>query len=752
MWDMGRLRILQVLILFGWFAAGLAATVGILQHEDKFVDTNTVRLLQFGGRHHDVIDIRQTVDGEPLQSDIMGFEQVRTLYGAELAKEPDVVLDEKQWDRVQRVVRQFTSAANWGLGAPFSYRMSADGVRHVIAFEEKDFQYRNPYAVAITPKTTPVFSSYKVDSERSGWRVIGGQVEVFINERALATQAVISAREVAAGGVFAAKSAVFRNPDGSGVQISLSTTEHGNQSQQISRASELELTAIASHTQPSEQRPSRRLRAGDYFIWNDVPIAIFQVRPKSKDADIGNLIVTKRINGVLSRVHVLGESTTNLLGARMGGFETAFEGAIKADRVERLTLTLDPELQFGAYNLLQHAISRIEARARRGAVRRGAVTILSAQNAQILAQVGYPSFDPALVERRRVLINRDAVLQNPSRNPGLPGSSIKVFSVAAGFLLEGDAMADLLPFSDNQKAIKQAFQNAYGVSLNAPLTGREGAVTPEAERRFREVTAQTPVKKEFLDLMDRVFLLNPYHVNTQIGTPEQIVPSEFFPYLDQTALQQVYPAASHFPIRDAKTMAEVRFCALGLANTRVTTLRLASILLTVSEGRVVHPFLVESVIDKASKRMVEAQHSGLSDFEVPGRDLRANRVTMMQGEVQKLKDVLLPHRGTGFFYLDSGRLQYLAQDDPETPGVGEQRRANRDFGKSGTADYGSTSPFQDSVFVYRHGSYVIAVWLEYADRGTETATADLPYLRHPAHKLTHNIVKLVESLERTNER
>jgi hypothetical protein len=62
----------------------------------------------------------------------------------------------------------------------------------------------------------------------------------------------------------------------------------------------------------------------------------------------------------------------------------------------------------------------------------------------------------------------------------------------------------------------------------------------------------------------------------------------------------------------------------------VTTLRLASILLTVSEGRVVHPFLVESVIDKASKRMVEAQHSGLSDFEVPGRDLRANRVTMMQ--------------------------------------------------------------------------------------------------------------------------
>ena len=72
------------------------------------------------------------------------------------------------------------------------------------------------------------------------------------------------------------------------------------------------------------------------------------------------------------------------------------------------------------------------------------------------------------------------------------------------------AMAALLPVSDNQKAIKQVFQNAYGVSLNAPLTRREGGNTQETEGRFREVTAHTPVKKEFLDLMDRVFLPNPY--------------------------------------------------------------------------------------------------------------------------------------------------------------------------------------------------------------------------------------------------
>lgn len=755
MWETSRVRVLQVLVLMGWLGAGTVGIIGILRHESNVVDANTARLLEFAGRHHDVIDIRQRGEGEPLESEVMGFDQVSTRYGAELSREPDVVLDQRQWDRVERVVRQFTAAANWGLGAPFSYRSTPDGVRHVIAFEENAFEYRNPYSSTSGPKSAPVFSSYKVDSERSGWRIIGGPIAVLLSERALSSQAVISSRELAAGGVFVAKRAVFRNEDGSGVELAFATSDHGGPArtaQQVGRVNELELSLVSSRSESPERRVPRHLHGGEYFIWNDVPFSVFQVRPKSKDAEVGNLVLAKRVNGVLNRVHVLGESTTNLLGARIGGLETALEGAIKPDRVERLTVTLDPELQFGAYGLLRQAISRIEARAKRGSVRRGAVTILSAQNGQILAQVGYPSFDPSIIEHRRVLVNRDAVVQNPSRNPGLPGSSIKVFSVGAGYLMDGDAMADLLPFSDNQKAVKQAFQNAYGVSLDAPLSGRGAGITPEAEGRFRQVTAHGSVRREFTDLMDRVFLLNPYHVNTELGSPEQIVPAEFFPYLDASALQQVYPGASHFPILDARTMAELRFCALGLANTRVTTLRLASILLTVSEGRVVHPFLVESIIEKGSRRMVEAQLSGLSDFEVPGRDLRANRLAMMQGEVQKLKEVLLPRRGTGFFYSDSGRLQYLAQDDPDTPGIDERQRANKDFGKSGTADYGSTAAFQDSVFVYRHGPCVVAVWLEYADRGTDTPAADLPYLRHPAHKLTHRIVNLVESLERTNER
>jgi membrane peptidoglycan carboxypeptidase len=97
-------------------------------------------------------------------------------------------------------------------------------------------------------------------------------------------------------------------------------------------------------------------------------------------------------------------------------------------------------------------------------------------------------------------------------------------------------------------------------------------------------------------------------------------------------------------------------------------------------------------------------------------------------------------------------IQYLGNDDPNTGDIDEAKSRSGDYGKSGTADYGDPETFQDSLFVYRHGRYAIAVWMEHADRGEESHPGHRPFERHPAHKLTSQIVRLIELLEDSDER
>jgi membrane peptidoglycan carboxypeptidase len=177
-------------------------------------------------------------------------------------------------------------------------------------------------------------------------------------------------------------------------------------------------------------------------------------------------------------------------------------------------------------------------------------------------------------------------------------------------------------------------------------------------------------------------------------------------------------------------------------------LREAAALGTAATGKVIQPFIVESVLDRDGQ-LIRPQTGAFSEIDLPLNDLGFRRSKMLEIR-QALRKVLLPG-GTGYFFTDKGMLQYLGNDNPETLEVNEAESRKDDFGKSGTADYGASEPFQDSLFVYRHGGYVIAVWLEKADRGEESDAGQRAFERHPAHKLADRIVHLLESLEHSHE-
>jgi membrane peptidoglycan carboxypeptidase len=79
----------------------------------------------------------------------------------------------------------------------------------------------------------------------------------------------------------------------------------------------------------------------------------------------------------------------------------------------------------------------------------------------------------------------------------------------------------------------------------------------------------------------------------------------------------------------------------------------------------------------------------------------------------------------------------MTQDDPDTA-EDESRLRKGDFGKTGTADYGDIDQYDDSVFVYHHGRYVISVWLERADGNGVV---------HPANDVVDRIVRFIDRMD-----
>jgi hypothetical protein len=748
-----RLNKIQWLLLIGWTTSAILIIIAITHKEGKLEDPNAVALLDYGLSRGYIQIVQQRPD-EPLRVTYFKSNASPDDFGQTTGGK--VVFTEQQWKRVEKLVRQFVAMANWGLGDPFLYEERGDGTTYVKAFHAADFAYHNPFDLpAMKPVQAVVASSDAVSGRRPGWRIISPEMLLILREGASEDEVVINqGDESSRGACRVGKRFLLKSPDGSALRLSI-----GSSAVAEDKSTRLQIESISPTGQTLHQQ---RVKSGEYFVWNSVSFTAYSTnaavrQPESSTSEArpaesqqtGNLVFTKYVNGSQTQIHLLGEATTNLIGAKLGGYTPYLYGAIKHDAASRITLTLDPDLQAGAYSLLRSALLKLDGYHPLERPRRGALTILDLESGGILAQVGYPSFEADWAANRRVLIERNTVAQNPARETHMPGSSVKVLTVAMGYLIFGHAQSELLPPSNNVLAVRQAFQDCYGAELTAPLTGAQALVTPEAREQFQSLGGRGKVTPQCLYVLQRVFLLSPDKDAAEGDEREPIVSQDMLRFFDERKLKaEFFPPKSSFPILNADSMERFRHYALGAEDTRFTTLRLASVLATASTARVFHPFIVESVTDK-SNVLWKRQDNALNDIELPWGEAQY-RTTKMLEITQALRKVLLPG-GTGYFYTDKDVIQYLGADDPSTTEINEARSREADYGKSGTADYGDPESFQDSLFVYRHGRYAMAVWLEHADRGEESHPGHRPFERHLAHKLTGQILRLIESLESTNE-
>jgi hypothetical protein len=627
-------------------------------------------------------------------------------------------------------------------------------MRVVKGFKEGEFKYINPFTTP-PPETigTPILASSRVGGQRRGWRIVSRGQVMFLRPEAPQEEAEVRIDGTTpAGMALVAQRFRLIAPDGSSLHLSLARSAGSS-----GHTTTLQIEPFTSQGE-TQARPGG-YQSGRYFIWQGQAYAVYNAMTAAESnaasPQSSNLIVTKWINGRLTRLQLLGEATTNLIGARLGGYLPYLDGALKHKQVKQVILTIDPEIQSGAYFLLRNALTKIDGFDRIGRPRRGAVTVLDGETGGILALAGYPSYDADWADRRRVLVDRGAVAQNPALDVHMAGSTVKVLTVGLGYLLFGEAQADLLPRSNNVQAVQQAFQDAYGVALAAPLHGADADLSDEAKKRFEQVGGKKNVLPDCMTALREVFLISPtIKPDSPDAAKEPIISSNLRRFFDEEKLQQeCYPVTSRWPIQDTDSMSQLRNHALGAEEARFTTLRLAAILGTAGMGKVLRPYLVEAITE-LDGTVEQAEKDAVRDIDAPLKDLTHHRAKMMAGITEALQKVLLPG-GTGSFFIEAkdgkseARRQYLALDDPDTI-FSEARRGHSDYGKSGTADYGKPlkgepKKLQDSLFVYRHGRYLIAVWLEQADRGGEGEHK--AWDRHPAHKLTHRLVQLIEALE-----
>lgn len=749
MLDQERFRNIHLLLLLTWLTAGALIFVGVKQREGPLEDPNTITLLDYG-LSKGYIQITQARPGEPLT--ITSFNNNPS--PQEFMNDPNtkVVFNEEQWRRVGKLVKQFVVLANWGLGDPFLYGRREDGVVYVRAFHAADFTYQNPFDNPVSePFETNITASSVVDARRRGWRVIGRNMVLFLSETATQEEVRINLGDASSQGVcLIGKKFLLTSPEGKALRLSA-----GSSAVAEDKTERLQLETL---NQRGETISQQRAKSSEYFTWSGENFTVYDTATapvnrgdnSSSKLPAGyhpaeNLVFTKNVNGRPTRVHILGEVTTNLIGARLGGYTPYLDGAIKTSTASTVALTLDPELQAGAFFLLRNALLNLDGVHYLGRPRRGSVTILDLDTGGIVAQAGYPSFEPDWSDNRRVLIDRAAIARNPAAEVHMSGSTIKVLTVAMGYLLFGNAQADLLPTSINSLAVKQAFQDTYGVELTAPLEGEKALVTEDARRQFEQLGGASRVKPECLDVLRRVFLVSPD--KNDVKQREQIVSPEFSRFFDMDKLAvEFFPEQSRLPVLNADSMERFRHYALGTEDTRFTTLRLAAMLGTASSGKVIRPFIVESVLDRSDK-LWTPRAGAFSDIDLRSGSEPQFRTARMLEITKALRRVLLPG-GTGFFFTDKDVQQFLGTDNPNTSGINEAQLRSADYGKSGTADYGEPDSFEDSLFVYRHGQYVLAVWLEHADRGEVSDPGHRPFERHPAHKLTDQLTRLIESLEK----
>lgn len=730
MWDAFCFIAGRLLFAVAWLATVIVVVISFSRNEKALKDSPTTDLFR-DSLEQKWVEITQ----EP---------------GRELKPEfkplpSNVKITNKQYKRFQDIVRQFVAAANWGLGRPFRYDDLPSGGRRAVSFDSAAFEYKNPFNEGIAEeRRTPIRYSTSVVGLRRGWRVIARELSLFLRPDAPIEEAKIMwsgapvQEDVLGPQKFVARRFRLESPDGSGLLLSV-----GKSADAREKATTLQVEVVRGEAHSE----AARVRNNQYFIWQGQPFAVYETTGANPPSNAADLVITKHINGELTRLHTLGAATANLIGARWRGDLPYLDGALNHQDVDEVSLTLDPDLQGAAYFMLKQTLTKIDGLNGVGRPRRGSVAILDSKSGAIRALAGYPSYDTDGTETRRILSKDDVVARNPALEPHMVGSSVKVLTVALGYLIYGQARAGLLPKSINHEAVRQAFQDAYGVALTEPLIGDEADVTPEARKRFEAVGGPNKVQPQCVEGLEKVFLVS---VNKGPSTQtESIISPRLEKYFRKQQLEeQCYPYISHWPIKDAQSMDELRLIALGAQNARLTTLRLAAILGVASGGQIIRPFIIESLRDR-NGNLEKGGEGAVQEINLPWDGLLQNRANMIGGMRPQLEAVVL-EGGTGSFYRkvkDSGVLQYLGVDDPDTV-IDEDARTHNDFGKSGTAPYEAREKkAQDSIFVYSHGDYLIAVWLEQSDKGKNVAGDERFWFRHPAHLLTHRLVQVIEALE-----
>lgn len=282
-------------------------------------------------------------------------------------------------------------------------------------------------------------------------------------------------------------------------------------------------------------------------------------------------------------------------------------------------------------------------------------------------------------------------------------------------------------------------------------------VTAEGEQYFSAHGGPRRINRDFLRILDSGFYvlhIKPDSDQVLYGDEairsklyEHLVYGDVAAYFDTTSSYSFFPERSRLPLADADSLGLFRQYAIGENETRFTTLRLAALLDTVTTGRRMRPFIVESVFDPAlqvARHRVTVKpadvftdlRSVLPDIEgvQTGNDRR------MTEEMRKYLELVCT-RGpghTGWYLNANGKQVFMTEDNPATTDVREDITRRGGLGKTGTADYGKLDPFDDSVFVYKQGRYLIAVWLERADG---------PGVIHPAHEILNDLLTLIQKLE-----
>ncbi len=458
---------------------------------------------------------------------------------------------------------------------------------------------------------------------------------------------------------------------------------------------------------------------------------------------------------------MLGRATANLIGSSVGGETTAIDGSFLHDQAKRLVLTIDPEIQGASYYLLFNRLRELDNKhpANLKRPRRGAITVINAETGQILAHAGAPGYDPLWQGDRVILANRQSIVENPANGIHMPGSAIKVLTAGMGYLMFGDGSGEMLPASINKLAIRQAFRNVYGGPMppeNIVEDTELADVTADGDSYFNKNAGSREPDAQFVTVLTSAFNVIHYKPDdknylsqddaVRRDLYEPVVLGKLARYFDFSAMYSFFPARSRFPVKDAKNMGLFRQYAIGASESRFTTMRLAAVLHTASTGQPLRPFIVESVLDPEipsnGNRVSTAPSDVFPDLREGFRGVEGahnGNDRRMAGEIRRfLEEVCISGSGHTGFYKNVGddKKIFFTEDNPLTRQIDESQTRRGDFGKTGTADNGKVDPYNDSIFVYKHGNYIIAIWMERADESTT----------HPANLLMNEVVSFIEKV------